>query len=371
MPQANITYDTRYNRDLVSRLKQLDDKWLNHNQYQYHPSPMGYRMSAFHGERSVEPAIERLYGGVAPSKYITNGNSPAYPLINMRSGMEVSSGGRLAGVDGAVGGAWYDSLLDVGKQIAVPLATSAAKSYFGLGRGKKRGGVQSGGVSSGGAALMGGAFWDTLASVATHALPLLLGLGRKATAADKRSAVEQGLMKGGFSAADLGMSLKAAAKKIAPHAMKVMMEEGKKLYGKGFNFGKFLSNAASSVGNAVLPIAQKAATDYAVGKIKGLTGMGRKKKGGATSGGLSLSDVLESAKTLGSEVLKKGKDFAKRKASEGVRTLADKGVAYLQKKISGAGKGRAARAEIVKKVMRDRGCKMIEASKIVKAEGLY
>jgi hypothetical protein len=39
---------------------------------------------------------------------------------------------------------------------------------------------------------------------------------------------------------------------------------------------------------------------------------------------------------------------------------------------TGAGKGgRAARAAIVKKVMADRGVKMIEASKIVKAEGLY
>jgi hypothetical protein len=33
--------------------------------------------------------------------------------------------------------------------------------------------------------------------------------------------------------------------------------------------------------------------------------------------------------------------------------------------------GRSARAEIVRKVMRERGVKMIEASKIVKAEGLY
>jgi hypothetical protein len=39
---------------------------------------------------------------------------------------------------------------------------------------------------------------------------------------------------------------------------------------------------------------------------------------------------------------------------------------------TGAGKGgRAARAAIVKKVMAERGVKMIEASKIVKAEGLY
>lgn len=364
MPQANITYDTRYNRDLVSRLDQMEDKWLNHNQYQYHPSPMGYRMSAFHGERGVEPAIERLYGGSRVAQFITSGNSPSYPPINMRSGMEVSSGGRLAGVDGAVGGSFWSSLGDVAKQVAVPLATSAAKSYFGLGR--KRGGVKSGG-----AALMGGAWYDTLASVATHALPLLLGLGRKATAADKRSAVEHGLMKGGFSAGDLGMSLKAAAKKLAPHAMKIMMEEGKKLYGKGFNFGKFLSNAASGVGKAVLPVVQQAATDYAVGKVKSLTGMGKRGRKAKAVGGLSLSDVIASAKTLGSNVLKQGKEFAKTAAKKGLRTLADKGVAYLDKKISGAGKGRSARADIVKKVMADRGCSMIEASKIVKAEGLY
>lgn len=36
-----------------------------------------------------------------------------------------------------------------------------------------------------------------------------------------------------------------------------------------------------------------------------------------------------------------------------------------------SGAGRSARAELVKKVMRERGVKMIEASKIVKAEGLY
>jgi hypothetical protein len=218
---------------------------------------------------------------------------------------------------------------------------------------------------------MGGAWYDTLASVATHALPLLLGLGRKATAADKRSAVEHGLMKGGFSAGDLGMSLKAAAKKLAPHAMKIMMEEGKKLYGKGFNFGKFLSNAASGVGKAVLPVVQQAATDYAVGKVKSLTGMGKRGRKAKAVGGLSLSDVIASAKTLGSNVLKQGKEFAKTAAKKGLRTLADKGVAYLDKKISGAGKGRSARADIVKKVMADRGCSMIEASKIVKAEGLY
>jgi hypothetical protein len=278
--------------------------------------------------------------------------------------MEVSSGGAYAGVDGAVGGSFWSSVGEVAKNIAVPVGTLAAKSYFGLGR--KRGGVKSGG-----AALMGGAWYDTLASVATHALPLLLGLGRKATAADKRAAVEHGLMKGGFSAGDLGMSLKAAAKKMAPQAMKIMMEEGKKLYGKGFNFGKFLKNTASGVVSALAPVAQKAATDYAVNKAQSYLGSGKRGRKAKAVGGLSLSDVIDTAKTLGSNVLKQGKEFAKTAAKKGVRKLADKGVAYLEKKISGAGRGRSARADIVKKVMADRGCSMIEASKIVKAEGLY
>jgi len=38
---------------------------------------------------------------------------------------------------------------------------------------------------------------------------------------------------------------------------------------------------------------------------------------------------------------------------------------------AGTGAGRSKRAEVVKRVMRDRGVSMIEASKIVKAEGLY
>lgn len=40
-------------------------------------------------------------------------------------------------------------------------------------------------------------------------------------------------------------------------------------------------------------------------------------------------------------------------------------------KSGGASDGRAKRAAIVKKVMAERGCKMIEASRLVKAEGLY
>jgi|TARA_R110000787_G_scaffold66415_1_gene149196 hypothetical protein len=52
-----------------------------------------------------------------------------------------------------------------------------------------------------------------------------------------------------------------------------------------------------------------------------------------------------------------------------VGTVAGK---MVQKQLKGSGTdGRARRAAIVKKIMKDRGVKMIEASKIVKSEGLY
>jgi hypothetical protein len=48
-----------------------------------------------------------------------------------------------------------------------------------------------------------------------------------------------------------------------------------------------------------------------------------------------------------------------------------KSVVSKVKTAVGAGRGRSARTAIVKKVMKDRGVSMIEASKIVKSEGLY
>jgi hypothetical protein len=96
------------------------------------------------------------------------------------------------------------------------------------------------------------------------------------------------------------------------------------------------------------------------------TGAGRKRKS-KKEGGFSLpklSDIMEVAKPVVKELGK---------------AALDKGVSFLKDKISGAGLkktsggsgGRAKRAEIVKKVMKEKGLKMIEASKYVKQHGLY
>jgi len=73
----------------------------------------------------------------------------------------------------------------------------------------------------------------------------------------------------------------------------------------------------------------------------------------------SLGDIMEVAKPAAKEIGK---------------VALDKGVEYLKNKLSGAGVksgGRSKRAEIVKKVMKEKNLKMIEASRYVKLHGLY
>ena len=63
MPQANITYDTPYNRKLASRVNQLEEDMLWYNKHQYHPSPMGFRIGNFHNAQGIAntPNISRDY----------------------------------------------------------------------------------------------------------------------------------------------------------------------------------------------------------------------------------------------------------------------------------------------------------------------
>ena len=60
---------------------------------------------------------------------------------------------------------------------------------------------------------------------------------------------------------------------------------------------------------------------------------------------------------------------AKKMMGKGEKILP--GACRMEEKEGGAKGGRSKRAEIVKKIMKERGVKMIEASQIVKKEGLY
>ena len=403
MPQANITYNTAYNRDLVSRLNQMEEDMLFQNKHQYHPSPMGYRMSSFHDAQGIAntPNIGRDYsyssggakmtGGGANKKFILNGNSPAYPPANMKAGLAVSSGGSRGsyiGVSGAVSGGsmlgdfkkGFDGVLDSAKKAAstaaavAPIIAMGAKAMSGSGRTRGRpakghvGRTQTkakGGVKSGGNILKGLA--SLAKKIAPIALPLLTGLGRKATMADKRKACADAITGGNFwDSFKKGFSDVAdLAAKVAPIALPLMTGLGKKQYGGSFNFGKFLEKVAKK----------------AIGMGKGKKMVGSKKDACGRSsgtrdfgmpcgevGGNILDDAIEATKPL----VRKGKAAVKEaiienapKATKALKKVADKAITKA------VGGGRSARAAIVKKVMAEKGMKMIEASRYVKEHGLY
>tara|TARA_R110001632_G_scaffold154191_2_gene272282 strand:- start:6195 stop:7484 length:1290 start_codon:yes stop_codon:yes gene_type:complete len=427
MPQANITYDTRYNRDLASRIVQMEDDALFQNKHQYFPNPMGYRMSSFHNAQGISntPNIGRDYshggdtsggvmsGGVKAGKYILNGNSPAYPPMNMRAGLAVSSGGahtglhgrsEMAGVDGAVGGNFWkdfskgftDTINTVGKVAdtaasVLPIATKAA-SLVGLGRGAP--GKGHVGRAKG---MRGGNFLKGLAGLAKKiapiALPLLMGLGRKASMADKKKAIADAIVGGNFwDGFKKGFGdVMGLASKVAPIALPLMTGLGKKQYGGSFNFGKFLEKQAKAVAPELLDMGKKAAmkkgkemlglgkaTDMKslVPPMRKMPGSGKDACGrssgtrefGAPCGGNILDDAIEMTKPLvrkGKKALKEAVIENAPKATKALKKAADKAITKA------VGGGRSARAAIVKKVMAEKGMKMIEASKYVKEHGLY
>ena len=117
-----------------------------------------------------------------------------------------------------------------------------------------------------------------------------------------------------------------------------MMAAGRKEHGKGFNMGKFLER-------------------------KGRTLPAKKVQG------VSLNDAIESTKAIGSKAVKEVKKRGTKALKEVAADLVGSVKAAAVKAVKGG--GRSARAAIVKKVMADKGLKMIQASKYVKEHGLY
>ena len=318
MPQANITYDVPYNKMLVATLREMDEKHWRKAGDAYAPTMFSEKLGNFHGAK--------IGGGShADQKYVHSGNGVGYPPINMNSGLAVSSGGQFAGIDGAVGGKYsVDKFVkDFGKigKLVKPVAKPLVKALTDKAVGKLTG------------------FGE-----------LMCGCG--APAPKKKMDVVDFLKPLG---AKKSHSLNRLHELIAPYKM----EGGK------YSVDKFVRDFGK-IGKLVKPVAKpllKALTDKAVGKITGM--------------GTDAEDEIELVRPVGGKkgkysVDKFVKDFnkigklVKPVAKPIIKALTDKAVG----KITGLG-GRAKRAEIVKKVMAERGVKMIEASKIVKAEGLY
>jgi hypothetical protein len=341
MPQANITYENPYNENLVKHIAEMDEKHWCKAGTAYAPTMFSDRLANFHGAK--------IGGGShAGQKFVVSGNSPAYPPLNMNSGMAVNSGGAIcggamtyAGVDGAVGGKYTfnDFLGDtagVAKAVAPDLIRAVA-----LGRGRK-GGSKIG---------------DSIAKVAKTLAPfapLLLGLGHPTNVPIKKSHIVEALK-------HLGAKKSHSLKKLKEVAMS-----------GGYSFNDFLGDVAS-VGKEVAPDLIRSALGRGKGKRKApapsLESMVQEIKGGKKNNtgrkfintmktiGRTLAPV---AKEVGKVALPIVKEVGKEMLRDGIKSL-----------VSGAGKKPNARALIVKKIMKEKGLKLIEASKYVKAHGLY
>lgn len=203
---------------------------------------------------------------------------------------------------------------------------------------------------------------SALAPVVATALPALLGLGEPATGGKLRR--KRNKVVAEEKIAQIPHKRRGHLIKGSPEAMawaqKMRMLRSKK---KGGNtFQQQQNQMLKAQANAPVEGNPTAYGSYADAQK---FGAGRKRKSKKT-GGLSLpkiSDIMEVAKPvakeLGKVALDKGVDFFKKKIEGGG-----------SKKSSGGG-GRAKRAEIVKKVMKEKGLKMIEASKYVKQHGMF
>lgn len=340
MPQANITYDVPYNQNLVKILAEMDEKHWRKAGDAYAPTMFSEKLGNFHGAK---------IGGGSPAnqQYALSGNSPAYPPISLQSGLAVSSGGAFySGVDGAVGGESSGGKYSVNKFV---------KDFKKIGK------------------LVKPVAKPIIKALTDKAVGKITGLGRT-----PKSLVR-------FEPLMVGMGLPMPRKKmdivsaLAPFGAKkshslnrlfALAEKGKE--GGKYSVDKFVRDFGK-IGKLVKPVAKpilKALTNKAVGKITGLglsdmvetvtpmemsVSKGRGKKGGKYSVSKFVKDFGKIGKLI------------KPVAKPIVKALTDKAVG----KIVGMGGGRAKRAEIVKKVMAEKGMKMIEASKYVKEHGLY
>lgn len=275
MPQSDLIYDTAYNRGLISKLREMDEKQWEKAYPSRTPTPFGQRIGMYHGDLTGE----MWGGGSSPMKYNPSGNSSAYPPMNLSAGLAVSSGGsHWAGIDGAVSGH-----------------------------------PAEGGFTSGGKYTAKKFFRDVGRTAKTVGKATLKGL--KAVAKNKEvQAVGKELLKEGMKQGTKALIeyAKSGAGRRG-RARPVPLSEEVEAVGGKYSIGKFFKD---------------------VGKV------GKK---------IIKNPIV---KEVGKELLKEG-------VKTGIKALA-----------SGAG-GRARRAEIVKKVMADKGMKMIEASSYVKTHGLY
>ena len=206
-----------------------------------------------------------------------------------------------------------------------------------------------------------------VANIVAPFAPLLLGLGQKRPQLKKSAEIVEGgarkrLVKGSAEAKEWGRKMREAR----------LAKTGITKIGSGRKKGKkggFLKEGVQKLFEIAKPVVKE------LGK-RALNAISKKGKEFVRIKASELAqkgaDYLKSKtnddgiKNVIDMVARKGTHLATQKADD----LANQGVSLAKAKLEGMG-GRAKRAEIVKRIMKEKGLKMIEASKYVKVHGLY
>ena len=369
-----MAYDTPYNERLLSILEKYDRERDTNGEPDYFHETM-------EGGAYLGPD-----GQVHTSKSLRLHPHLSHPLMGAMSremgggfnlGKAFKSVGRtlapvgraLAPVGRAVGQAGMDVARDVGKyalQEGQRTATSKGKEYVdaylsGMG-------VMSGGLRPPG-----------MVSPFVHSVtPGHMVAPGTMSSYPVYNAVEMRAMNGGQCCGCAGMcGGMAKPVEVVKEVVEVLKKRGRPKKG-GFGL--------KDVGKAMKKVGKFATSPEALPLELMLVGAG-KKRGRPKKGGFSMKDVGKAlgsvGKSVGSVALDVGKNVATEMAKDAIKSYAMgatksgkgmEGVGVMKKGAgvkSGGVDGRKARAEIVKKIMKEKGLKMVDASKYVKEHGLY
>jgi hypothetical protein len=238
----------------------------------------------------------------------------------------------------------------------------------------------------------GGDIFSTMGQVAKTAapialrygLPMLLGMGideKKPRGRPRKIQQVEPIISSQQIVSDLsrgsGLKKRQPNKKELINAIlemqkPVRVKRTRKLKGSGGNFLDTLKH----VGSYIKPIAEKVGKDVIlpvaidVGKqalMSSMSGAGIKRKRKLKGSGSSGGNFLDSLKHVGSYI----KPIAEKVGKDVILPVAmDVGKQALTSYMSGAGLKMKRRAELVKKIMRESGCTLPEASKYIKQNNL-
>ena len=281
--------------------------------------------------------------------------------------------------------------------LGIPIVSDVA-GMFGLGKCETSGGLHTGQYE--GEGKMSGGFMG-LAMMALPLISKLLGAGKMSQGAhdmmkkmieDHEKKHHSGEMKGGFMGLAM-MALPLISKLLGAGEMtKGAADQLKKMLKDRPSGTHKMMGSGRAVGGAKISASEEKALKSVLAKHEGgrmgPVPYGRPQRpvmelmGEGACGGMSFSEMMKKAGPGGinydrTHNIKGGlpDPLEYQKMREKMTGKKEPMVAYgkpkKEKRVVGAGDGRRKRAEIVRKVMADKGMKMIEASKYVKEHGLY